>query len=73
MSAAATMSGTIQITQESVSSNTWVCSGIFGATNTGGLRLVSGSAALSGTLTRLKVIAGGGGLFDGGEINIAYI
>lgn len=75
LSAASTLSGTIQITKESSSNNTWICWGSFSGDNgTAQARFVTGSVSLSGVLTRLKVFAGTtGGLFDGGEINISYI
>jgi len=56
------------------SSNLWVVSGVLGRTDSGGLELLGGSKALSGTLDRIRVTTvNGTDTFDtGSAINIMW-
>ena len=63
--------GSFIITQ--VTGNTWVCSGILGRSNSGGVVMTGGSKTLSETLTQVRITtANGTDTFDLGTINVSY-
>jgi hypothetical protein len=63
--------GSVTLTCQSTSTNTWVASGVLGLTDSI-LTTVTGTKSLSGTLDRVSFACTGGN-FDGGSVNIAYI
>ena len=63
--------GSVTLTCQSTSANTWVASGVVGLTDLI-LTTVTGTKSLSGTLDRVSFQCTGGN-FDAGSINIAYI
>jgi len=71
-SAADTLRGSVTLTCQDTSTNTWVASGVLGLTDSR-FALTGGTKSLSATLTSVRIIAGGASNFDGGSINIAYI
>lgn len=55
------------------SSNVWVCTWLFGATNTGRMQFGGGSKSLGATLDRVRITTSNGtDSFTGGSINILY-
>jgi hypothetical protein len=69
--AAFLMSGHLLLT--TISSNTWVGSGIIGNSSAGHVFLFSGNKATAGTLDRVRITTVGGiNTFDAGSINILY-
>lgn len=54
------------------SGNTWICSGVVGASNNTGVGINGGSVSLSGTLDRVRITTTGSNTFDSGSINILY-
>jgi len=55
------------------SGNTWVCSGILGRSNAGGVIMTGGVKTLSETLTQVRITTvNGTDTFDAGEVNIIY-
>ena len=63
--------GSFIITQ--LSGNTWVCSGILGRSNSGGVVITGGSKTLSATLTQVRITTvNGTDTFDDGTINVSY-
>jgi hypothetical protein len=56
-----------------IASNTWVCSGSVGRSDTAGTYLTNGSLALGGALDRVRITTvNGTDTFDAGSINILY-
>ena len=71
--AANTHNGSIFISLQDSSTNTWVASGVFGQSNRAATILVGGSKALSATLDRIRITTvNGTDTFDAGSINILY-
>jgi hypothetical protein len=69
--AAALMSGHLLLT--TISSNTWVASGIIGSSSTSQVYLFSGNKATASTLDRVRITTvNGTDTFDAGSINILY-
>ena len=69
--AAALMSGHLLLT--TISSNTWVASGIIGSSSTSQIYLFSGNKATASTLDRVRITTvNGTDTFDAGSINIMY-
>jgi len=69
--AAALMSGHLLLT--TISSNTWVASGIIGSSSTSQIYLFSGNKATASTLDRVRITTvNGTDTFDAGSINILY-
>jgi hypothetical protein len=65
-------SGTLTITLQETSTNTWVATGIFGDTGAV-LSLTAGTKALSATLDRVRLTTvNGTDTFDAGTVNITY-
>src|SRR5262249_48628445 len=72
-SASSVWHGTITLTLESSSNNTWVANGVLFDTGTTTSVMVSGRVSLSGVLDRISITSDGGSdTFDAGEINISY-
>jgi len=56
-----------------VGSNTWVCSGVIGRSDSTALTTTAGTKTLSDTLDRIRITTVGGiNTFDAGSINILY-
>jgi hypothetical protein len=71
--AASVLHGTVTLTLENASSNTWTCSGVTAVSNTGTVVMVAGSKSTSAVLDRVRITShGGSDTFDAGEINISY-
>ena len=69
--AASLMSGHLLLT--TISSNTWVASGIIGSSSTSQIYLFSGNKATASTLDRVRITTvNGTDTFDAGSINILY-
>lgn len=54
------------------STNTWVATGMFGASNSGTSFQFAGSKSLSATLDRISIVSSGSNTFDAGKVNIIY-
>lgn len=59
-----------QMTISNISSNTWVCQGVFG--NDGIATVTGGAKTLSATLDRVRITNGSSDTFDAGSVNILY-
>ena len=71
--AANTHNGSIFISLQDSSTNTWVASGIFGQSNRAATVVVGGSKPLSATLDRVRITTvNGTDTFDAGSINILF-
>lgn len=69
--AASVRHGTLTLTLEDATNNTWVAQGGFGLSNAAGSSITGGSKSLSGTLDRVRITTDGGSdTFDAGAINI---
>lgn len=61
--------GTMTLTLEDNSDNTWTCNHVFHSDGTAGIYFGAGAKSLLGELTQLQIF---GGTFDGGAVNIQY-
>jgi hypothetical protein len=67
------ISGRIELSLFSSSTNTWLMSGVVSYTGTGAAAATSGNKTLSGTLDRLRLTTvNGTDTFDAGSVNILY-
>lgn len=68
------LSGSVTLTLENSSSNTWAIQGIVAAAGANSTFTLAGTKSLSAVLDRLRITTiNGSDAFDNGEINIAYI
>ncbi len=73
IAATSVLHGTVVLTLEDSSDNTWVCTAMVGRSDTTVLNLVSGSKATSAVLDRIRITtAGGTDTFDAGVMSILY-
>lgn len=71
--AAAIVHGSIILSLENASTNTWVCSAMLGRSDSAVVMLSGGSKSTSTTLDRVRITTvNGTDTFDAGEINISY-
>jgi hypothetical protein len=71
--AAATIHGTVELSREDVTSNTWAASITTSLSNTAYTSVGGGSKALSATLDRVRITTvGGTNTFDAGSLNVTY-
>jgi len=71
--AADTLNGSITLTMENSSTNSWTACGILGDNSNGTTYTVAGSVTLPAVLDRVSFSPNASDTFDLGEINIAYI
>lgn len=64
--------GTLTMTLENASTNTWTASGILGLSNSTTVYVCAGSKPLAGALSVVKLMTNGSDTFDAGEVNITY-
>lgn len=69
-SASLVMSGSITLTKENASNNTWCAQGVISDTGLTVAMMVSGSKSLSATLDRISLVTAD--TFDAGEVNVWY-
>jgi len=68
------ISGSLELTLENASTNTWVCSGVTTDTDTTSISMTAGRKALSAVLDRVRLTTvNGTDSFDAGEVNIVYL
>ena len=66
--------GSIVLTLENSSTNTWVCNAGLGLSNLSRATRTAGSKSLAGAINKLRITtAGGSDTFSAGEINILYM
>ena len=71
--AAAVMHGAFTLTLLDSSTNTWICTGVFGISNLAFAMITGGSKSLSSTLDRVRLTTvSGADTFDAGKVNIIY-
>ena len=67
------VTGTMTLSLENASTNTWCCNSQLGSSNFSSLFFTSGRKSLSAVLDRVRLTtASGSDAFDAGEINISY-
>ena len=72
--AAQAISGSVQLTLQNETTNTWSLSGNMGTYGAGNaMFMLAGVKSLSGVLTRIRLTQQGVNTFDAGQMNIAYI
>jgi hypothetical protein len=65
--------GTIMLSLENSSNNTWICSGSLARSDAATIDIIVGSKSLTAALDRVRVTSGNGtATFDAGEVNISY-
>ena len=68
------ISGSVSLTLENSTANSWAITGVLGAPGGNSTFTVSGAKSLSATLDRVRITTvNGSDNFDAGEINIAYL
>lgn len=71
--AASVIHGTVTLTLENSSANTWCCASLLSRSDSAAVIVGSGSKSLSQELTSVRITTAGGiDTFDAGVINIAY-